>query len=143
MDPAHANDYFKMNKARRILITGFLISVSPPAFSAGQGQAQRDPPSAVSSPVTGSDSIPGEEAFNRSYTEAENLRLSASRKGAEWLKTGEMLRRSTEKAREGNWKEALQLVRKARFQAEMALQQADREAVSWQHRVVGYTDKPQ
>ena len=57
---------------------------------------------------------------------------------AEWLKTGEILLLSRQKAENGNLEMAIQLLQTARFQAETAIKQADLEAHAWKHRVIGY-----
>ena len=74
--------------------------------------------------------------YVRAYTEAEYLRLAAASAGAEWLKTESLLVRSKQESENENWETAIQLVQKARFQAETALRQAAYEASAWKHRVV-------
>ena len=74
--------------------------------------------------------------FRHSYDEAECLRRAATTMGAEWLETESLLQRALEEAAGGHWETASQLVRKAHFQAEKALQQANIEAEAWKHRVI-------
>ena len=76
------------------------------------------------------------DSFMRAHAEAECFRMAAARVGAEWLKTEQLLKRSLEEAQNKRWDVAHQLVEKARFQAETALQQAGHEARAWQHRVI-------
>jgi len=84
----------------------------------------------------GTSPVSQENIFRNSYAEAECLRRAAAKKGAEWLETNELLRRSLKEADKGNWEEAFRLVQKAHFQADRALRQADYEAKAWKHRVV-------
>jgi len=77
-----------------------------------------------------------EDSFKRSHIEAECFRKAAARAAAEWLKTEQLLKQSSEEAENGHWDVASELVKKARFQAEAALQQAGYEAQAWKRRVV-------
>jgi hypothetical protein len=94
--------------------------------------------STAGSSAVGSETTPGSEKdhFEVSFTEAECFRKAAARAGAEWLKTENLLNRATEEAENGNWDIAVQLVDRARFQAETALSQAEYEALAWKHRVI-------
>jgi hypothetical protein len=74
--------------------------------------------------------------FERKWQEAEALRAEAAEAGAEWLNTGALLQQAREAASDGDPDTALKLVEQARFQAEAALKQAEREAEMWQHRVL-------
>lgn len=74
--------------------------------------------------------------FEQRWQEAEALRAEAAEAGAEWLRTGTLLDEARDAAAEGDYDTALELVEKARFEAETALQQAEREAETWQHRVL-------
>ena len=78
----------------------------------------------------------GKDSFERSYAVAECLRKAAAQAGTEWLNTGQLLKKSSEEAENGHRDVAFELVNKARFQAETALQQADYEARAWQRRVI-------
>lgn len=85
-----------------------------------------------------SGSVPAEnsEYFEHRFATAEQLRLSAAAAGAEWLETEALLLGSRKLAANGNWSAAQQLVYKACFQAETALQQAAYEAEAWKGRVI-------
>jgi hypothetical protein len=74
--------------------------------------------------------------FDRSFDEAEALRARAAGQGVEWIGTGALLDEAREAAANGDEQAALELVAVAKFQAEAALQQAEREAELWQHRVL-------
>lgn len=74
--------------------------------------------------------------FDRSFAEAEALRATAAGKGVEWIGTGALLDEAREAALNGDEEAALKLVAEAKFQAEAALLQAEREAELWQHRVL-------
>ena len=54
----------------------------------------------------------------------------------EWIETGAILQQARESYDTGDIEEALALVRKARFQAEAAIEQAGYEAETWQQRVL-------
>lgn len=68
--------------------------------------------------------------------EADCLRQAASRAGGEWLKTGEILDRAREAAKNGETDKARKLAEQARFQAITALGQAKHEAEAWKERVI-------
>jgi hypothetical protein len=68
--------------------------------------------------------------------EAEQLLERSSAAGYEWLKTAELLDEARTLAAKGQTMEAWQVLEKGRLQAEMALQQAEREAHAWQRRVL-------
>ena len=74
--------------------------------------------------------------FERRYNEAERLHIEAAAKGFEWLATADLLEQARAEAAAGNEEAALALTEKARFQANAALQQADREADAWRRRVL-------
>ena len=74
--------------------------------------------------------------FERRYEEAEGLRMQAAEKGYEWIATANLLEQARTESDAGNAEAALELTDKARFQAEAALQQAEREQEAWQRRVV-------
>lgn len=73
--------------------------------------------------------------FERRYDEAERLRLSAAEKGYEWIGTADLLEQAAAEQAAGNTGTALELAAEARFQAEAALQQAEREKEAWRRRV--------
>ena len=74
--------------------------------------------------------------FERRYDEAEGLRVEAAQQGYEWIGTAKLLEQASAAAEAGDTETALQLAEQARFQAEAALQQAEREKDAWQRRVV-------
>ena len=74
--------------------------------------------------------------FDRQYGEAERLRQAAADAGYEWLETGALLEKARDAQAAGDTELASQLVDTARFQAETALGQAEREAGTWQDRVI-------
>jgi hypothetical protein len=74
--------------------------------------------------------------FERRFAEADELRLEAAAQGYEWLGTAALLDDARTHAERGDVEAALVLVDKARFQAEAALLQAEREQEAWQGRVV-------
>ena len=74
--------------------------------------------------------------FERRFAEADGLRLEAAAQGYEWLETAAVLDEAREKAEQGDVEAARVLVDKARFQAEAALLQAEREQGAWKGRVV-------
>ena len=77
-----------------------------------------------------------ETEFERRLAAAERQRAEAAAAGAEWLQTGKLLEQARQEAEQDNVDAALELVDKAKFQAEMALQQALREEEAWVRRVV-------
>lgn len=74
--------------------------------------------------------------FEQRLAEAETLRERAAAAGAEWLETGRLLDRARAEEAQGNTELALELVATARFQAEMAIRQAEHEAEAWKQRVL-------
>ena len=74
--------------------------------------------------------------FDRRFAEAERLRQAAADAGHEWIETGAVLEQAREARAAGDAELAARLVEKARFQAEAALVQAEREAGAWQERVI-------
>lgn len=74
--------------------------------------------------------------FERRYDEAERLRVQAAEQGYEWIGTKKLLDQAAAAADEGDTDTALELAEQARFQAEAALQQAERENDAWRRRVV-------
>ena len=74
--------------------------------------------------------------FERRYDEAESMRVQAAEQGYEWIGTHKLLDEAAAAADEGNTETALELAEQARFQAEAALQQAEREKDAWRRRVV-------
>lgn len=68
--------------------------------------------------------------------EAEGLLQQASAAGYEWLDTAGLLEQARTEMENGNLDSALALIEKAKFQAEAALLQAEREAEAWRSRVL-------
>jgi len=79
---------------------------------------------------------PDPAAIARLIDEAEAARQKAAELGAEWLKTRELIAQAREAAQHGEFRQAAQLATRARRQGELAVGQAEREASTWQHRVV-------
>jgi hypothetical protein len=76
------------------------------------------------------------EDFEASLEAAEQLRAKAAKAGAEWLQTGQLLDEARTAAADGDMQAAIALVEQARFQAEAAISQAEKEAEAWKSRVV-------
>jgi hypothetical protein len=74
--------------------------------------------------------------FERRFDEAERLRSEAAAADSEWLETGDLLAQAQQAASRDDLDAAMVLVERARFQAEMAIKQAAREADAWAGRVV-------
>lgn len=74
--------------------------------------------------------------FQQRYDTADRLRLEAAARGYEWIGTEDLLKQARVQQEQGDTDAALALVDKARSQAEVALQQADREEEAWKGRVV-------
>lgn len=74
--------------------------------------------------------------FEQRFDEAERLRAEAAAAGSEWLETGSLLQQAKDAEANGDRETALKLVEQARFQAEMAIRQAQHEADAWADRVV-------
>jgi len=74
--------------------------------------------------------------FERQFADAERLRAEAAAAGSEWLDTCKLLDQASEEAALDNMDAALMLLEQARFQAEMAIKQGQREADAWGGRVV-------
>lgn len=75
-------------------------------------------------------------SFEREYDEAERLRTRAAEAGYEWIETEALLQQALDAHAGGDAGTAQELVRRARFQAEAAIAQADAEAEAWKSRVV-------
>jgi hypothetical protein len=74
--------------------------------------------------------------FDMEYTEVEHWHQAAADAGYEWLETGDLLEQAREAHEAGDFELAFALLEKAGFQAEAALTQAEREAGTWQDRVI-------
>lgn len=74
--------------------------------------------------------------FEKQYADAEQWRQDAAASGYEWLETEGLLKEASEQEALGNTDAALELIGKARLQAEMAVRQAEHEAQAWRTRVV-------
>jgi len=74
--------------------------------------------------------------FEQQYDEAERWRQAAAAAGSEWLETEKLLNEALEQEAQGNSEAALALLGQARFQAEMAVRQAEYEAQAWHERVL-------
>jgi len=81
--------------------------------------------------------VPGcASEFDAQLAAAEQLRAQAAEAGYEWLETANLLEQARDEAANGNLEAATALVEKARFQANAAIKQAEREADAWRERVV-------
>lgn len=67
---------------------------------------------------------------------AEASRQEAAEARAEWLQTGSLIEEAKRAAESEDWQQALALARQAKQQAELAVEQAERESVAWRSRVV-------
>ncbi len=76
------------------------------------------------------------DEFEARFAEAEALRMQAERAGSEWLETGKLLSEARLEAEQGNREAALKLVERARFEARMAVEQAEAESAAWRERVI-------
>ena len=74
--------------------------------------------------------------FEMEYETADRWRMAAADAGYEWIETEELLQQAREAHNAGDFERAFELVEKARFQGETALEQAEREAEAWRDRVV-------
>ena len=74
--------------------------------------------------------------LERELDEVEQLRLEAAEAGAEWLQTENLLEQAREAIAAGDEQAARGYIDEARFQAEAAILQAERESAMWQNRVI-------
>ena len=74
--------------------------------------------------------------FEKRLEEAERTRVMAAEAGAEWLRTGELIKQAETEAARGDMERADSLLELAQFQAETAIKQAQHEAGAWSGRVV-------
>ena len=74
--------------------------------------------------------------FEQAFKKADNLRLKAAELDYEWINTEDLLQQSKKAFADGDGDKAMQLVKEARQQAELAIQQAKTEATAWKARVV-------
>lgn len=84
-------------------------------------------------------SLPDEsprQDFDQAWAEAERFLQRSAEAGHEWLDAAELLEQARLLAAEGRDKEAWEALKNGRLQAEMAVQQANREAEAWQKRVI-------
>lgn len=137
MDPEPESECVRMKICMYLILylAGLTVLVQPVRADTGQ---EIDCTSSMGPSAVGSETTPGSEKdhFERSFTEAECFRRAAARAGVEWLKTENLLSRASAEAENGNWDIAIQLVERARFQAETALSQAEYEALAWKRRVI-------
>ena len=74
--------------------------------------------------------------FDRKHREAERAVALAAAAGYEWIETSKLLEQAETAADAGDMEEAIQLLEKARFQAEAAIRQSEHEAGAWRDRVI-------
>ena len=110
-----------------------LLLVIQPALAVSAEESECHPPRGQFSDISPETNS---KYFEQQFTVAEHFRQAAAAAGAEWLETEGLLVSSQEKAANGDWSTAFQLVQKACLQAELALQQAEYESEAWKRRVV-------
>ena len=76
------------------------------------------------------------DGFEQAFKEADSLRLKAAELDYEWINTEDLLQQAKKVFADGDGDKAMQLVKEARQQAELAIQQAKTEATAWKARVV-------
>ena len=74
--------------------------------------------------------------FESAYKAAEKLRLQAAALGYEWSNTEEFLLDAKKAFVDGDKEKAMQLVKQAHAEADLAVKQAKTEASAWKARVV-------
>jgi hypothetical protein len=77
-----------------------------------------------------------EKSFNATYEAADSARKKAASMNYEWRDTGKMLKKAKEAAGKGDYETAEKLAKKAKFQGEMAVAQANEQEQLWQSAVV-------
>ena len=77
-----------------------------------------------------------ENSFNAAYEAAQSARKKAASLSYEWRDTGKMLKKAKEAAGKGDYETAEKLAKKAEFQGEMAVAQANEQEQLWQSAVV-------
>ena len=82
------------------------------------------------------DALSGAEKAMVLIGQAESARLQASRAGAEWLRTEQLIEEARRLVAAENWEGAEDIARKAMRQSELALDQAAREEKAWRDRVI-------
>ena len=137
MDRERASEDVKVNlNIPGVLLFSFVLAAAGPAWAATSEETECLLPETLSGLDSGEHPRSEKEHFEHSHAEAVCFRKAAAKAGAEWLKTEGLLVRSTAEADKGNWTDAIQLVQKARFQAETALRQSEYEALAWKRRVI-------
>ena len=76
-----------------------------------------------------------EAAFKKAWDAAEAARQQAASLGHEWRDTEQMLEDAKALAGEGDYEQAMQLVERAKFEGERAIEQAEQQAKLWQEAV--------
>ena len=76
------------------------------------------------------------KSFAGILTAAQNAQKAAAAVGAEWIQTDALIDQARQEAEQGNWDMAIELAIKAKQQGELAVIQAEREAIAWRNRVV-------
>ena len=119
-----------------LIFIGFLIAADPVPAETTEEMVCQVPELDLQAENTSASLAIGDEIFERLHDSVECLRKQAATMGAEWLETETLLQRALEQAAEGHKETATQLLMKAHLQAVRALEQADREAQAWKHRVI-------
>ena len=92
-------------------------------------------PDTQSAPVE-SQTNTANQNFDQAFKEANNLRLKAAELEYEWINTEDLLQQAKQTFANGDSSKAMQLVKEAHQQSELAIQQAKTEATAWKSRVV-------
>ena len=138
MGPAHASNHHVMSPGKTPLVILTCLLATPHltrAVEVGETDCSLAGVNTQAEKMKGR-ALTQQELFKQSYGEAECLRQAAASLAVEWLETENLLFHSLKEADEGRWESALELVEKARLQAEQALRQAEHEAEAWKKRVI-------
>ena len=134
--PANDKPAYFMKILSLLIFIGSLIAATPVSAETTNDTVCQVPELDLQTENTPVSLGTGDEIFKRLHDSVECLRKKAATRGAEWLETESLLQRALEEAAEGHKETAAQLLMKAHLQAMRALEQADREAEAWKHRVI-------
>jgi hypothetical protein len=79
---------------------------------------------------------PAPDQVSAQIERAEQMRQAAAARGAEWLATGGLIEQARKAAADENWDTARRLASQAKQQAELAIEQSERESTAWRNRVI-------
>lgn len=91
---------------------------------------------AVAAPASAWAGAPDPAEVGERIAQAEAARLRAAELRAEWLETGQLIEQARTAEAQGQPEKALGLAEEARRQAQLAIEQAERESAAWRDRVV-------